>query len=72
MSSSNKKMIFGWYELREFNRSGSDNSFEVILWPNNTFEYRYGSLDIQTHDVLIGETGNSTDCLLYTSDAADE
>ena len=59
------KMIFGWYELREFNRSGSDNSFEVILWPNNTFEYRYGSLDIQTHDVLIGETGNSTEKYTY-------
>ena len=59
------KMIFGWYELREFNRSGSDNSFEVILWPNNTFEYRYGDLDIQAHDVLIGETGNSTEKYTY-------
>ncbi len=59
------KMIFGWYELREYNRSGSDNSFEIILWPNNTFEYRYGDLDIQTHDVLIGETGNSTEKYTY-------
>ena len=59
------KMIFGWYELREYNRSGSDNSFEIILWPNNTFEYRYGDLDIQTHDVLIGETGNNTEKYTY-------
>tara|TARA_S200002703_G_scaffold146604_1_gene141779 strand:- start:172 stop:2079 length:1908 start_codon:yes stop_codon:yes gene_type:complete len=59
------KMIFGWYELREYNRSGSDNSFEIILWPNNTFEYRYGDLDIQTHDVLIGEAGNSTEKYTY-------
>ena len=25
------KTVFGWYDMREFNRSGSDNSFEVIL-----------------------------------------
>ena len=59
------KMIFGWYELREYNRSGSDNSFEIILWPNNTFEYRYGDLDIERHDVLIGEAGNSTEKYTY-------
>ena len=51
------KMIFGWYDMREFNRSGSDNSFEIILWSNHTFEYRYGELDINNHDVLIGEQG---------------
>lgn len=59
------KMIFGWYELREYNRSGSDNSFEIILWPNNTFEYRYGGLNIEKHDVLIGEAGNSTEKYTY-------
>jgi hypothetical protein len=52
-----EKMIFGWYDMREFNRSGSDNSFEIILWSNHTFEYRYGALDIINHDVLIGEQG---------------
>ena len=40
------KIVFGWYDLREFNRSGSDNSFEVVLWTNYTFDYRYGELDI--------------------------
>ena len=52
--------IFGWYKMREYNRSGSDNSIEVWLYPNNTFEYRYGELDIKTHDVLIGEQGPTT------------
>jgi len=46
--------------MREYNRSGSDNSLEVWLYPNNTFEYRYGELDIKTHDVLIGEQGPTT------------
>jgi len=61
----NTKMIFGWYDMREYNRN-SDNSFEVILWPNNTFEYRYDELDIINHDVIIGEVGaNSNQVYQY-------
>ena len=56
----NSKMIFGWYDMREYNRA-SDNSFEVILWNNNSFDLRYGHLDIINHDVLIGEVGSSKD-----------
>ena len=56
----NSKMIFGWYDMREYNRA-SDNSFEIILWNNNSFDIRYGSLDIINHDVLIGEVGSSKD-----------
>jgi len=55
--SFNDKTVFGWYDMREYNRA-SDNSFEVILWTNDTFEYRYGALDIINHDVLIGEVGS--------------
>ena len=54
------KMIFGWYDMREYNRA-SDNSFEIILWNNNSFDLRYGHLDIINHDVLIGEVGSSKD-----------
>ena len=52
--------IFGWYNMREYNRANSDNSLEVWLYPNNTYEYRYGELDIISHDVLIGEQGPTT------------
>ena len=52
------KTVFGWYFLREYNRP-SDNSFEVILWKNSTFEFRYGDLDIINHDVLIGQQKDS-------------
>ncbi len=55
----NDKTVFGWYGMREYNRE-SDNSFEVILWTNDTFEYRYGGLDIINHDVLIGEIGGDS------------
>ena len=59
------KMIFGWYDMREYNRN-SDNSFEVILYPNNSFEYRYDELDIINHDVIIGEVGaNATQVYQY-------
>ena len=61
----NTKMILGFYDVREYNRA-SDNSFEVILYPNNTFEYRYDELDIINHDVLIGEIGaNSNESYTY-------
>ena len=55
----NSKMIFGWYDMREYNRSNTDNSFEVILWNNNSFDIRYGALNIINHDVLIGEVGSN-------------
>ena len=58
--SFSDKTVFGWYDMREYNRSSSDNSFEVILWANDTFEFRYGELDIINHDVLIGEVGSGT------------
>ena len=57
--SFSDKTVFGWYDMREYNRA-SDNSFEVILWTNDTFEYRYGALDIINHDVLIGEVGSGS------------
>ena len=52
------KTVFGWYDMKEYNRA-SDNSFEVILWTNSTFDFRYGDLDIIQHDVLIGQQKDS-------------
>jgi len=57
--------IFGWYKMREYNRANSDNSIEVWLYPNNTYEYRYGELDIISHDVLIGEQGSTSQIYTY-------
>jgi len=52
------KTVFGWYDMKEYNRA-SDNSFEVILWTNSTFDFRYGDLDVIQHDVLIGQQKDS-------------
>ena len=49
-------VVFGWYYMREYNRQSS-NSFEAILYHNDTYEFRYRELDIIQHDVLIGEQG---------------
>ena len=60
------KSVFGWYNLREYNRSNTDNSFEVILWKaDDSFEFRYGGLNIQNHDVIIGEQGTSSQTYTY-------
>ena len=60
------KSVFGWYNLREYNRSNTDNSFEVVLWKaDDTFEYRYGGLNIINHDVLIGEQGAADELYTY-------
>lgn len=59
------KSVFGWYDLREYHRQ-SDNSFEVILWKSDdSYEFRYGALDIIQHDVLIGEQGKSDEIYTY-------
>ena len=57
--SFDDKTVFGWYNMREYNRA-SDNSFEVILWRDDNFEFRYGALDVINHDVLIGEMGSGS------------
>ena len=60
------KSVFGWYNLREYNRSNTDNSFEVILWKaDDSFEFRYGGLNVIKHDVLIGEQGSSSQTYTY-------
>ena len=37
---SSKMIFLGLVQLREYNRA-SDNSFEIILWNNNSFDLRY-------------------------------
>ena len=60
----NDYVVFGWYYMKEFNRTSS-NSFEAILYANDTYEYRYRELDIINHGVLIGEQNTSSDHKTY-------
>ena len=62
--SFDDKIIFGWYEMWEYYRD-SKNTFELWLYPNNTYEAIYGQLDIQDHDVFIGIQGNEKELETY-------
>ena len=58
------KVVFGWYEMWEYRRD-SKNTFELWLYPNDSYESRYDELDIQNHDVFIGIQGNSQEFETY-------
>ena len=60
----NDKVIFGWYEMWEYDRD-SKNTFELWLYPNNSYEARYSELDIKDHDVFIGIQGNENERETY-------
>jgi len=62
--SFDDKVIFGWYEMWEYYRD-SKNTFELWLYPDNTYEAIYGQLDIKDHDVFIGVQGNETEFETY-------
>jgi hypothetical protein len=59
------KVIFGWYEMWEYYRADSKNTFELWLYPNNSYEARYSELDIKDHDVFIGIQGNENERETY-------
>ena len=60
----NDKVIFGWYEMWEYDRD-SKNTFELWLYPNDSYEARYSELDIQDHDVFIGIQGKEDELETY-------
>ena len=62
--SFDDKVIFGWYEMWEYYRD-SKNTFELWLYPNNTYEAIYGQLDIKDHDVFIGIQGKENEFETY-------
>jgi hypothetical protein len=50
--------IFGWYDSREYSYRESRNSFEVQLWNDNSFEFRYSEINLSNQAFTIGYTGN--------------
>lgn len=55
----NDKAIFGWYGISEYYDPNSQNNFEVILYNDNSYEFRYGNLSVNYHNVLIGSQGDN-------------
>ena len=58
VSIRNNNAIFGWYNSREFSNRYALNSFEVQIWDNNSFEFRYASINLPRQAFTIGYTGN--------------
>lgn len=50
--------IFGWYNTSEYSNRSSKSSFEVQLWNNNNFEFRYSNVNLSRQPFTIGYTGN--------------
>lgn len=50
--------IFGWYNSKEYSNRESSNTFEVQLWDNNSFEFRYSNVNLSSQGFTIGYTGD--------------
>lgn len=50
--------IFGWYNTREYGSRNSTSNFEVQLWNNSSFEFRYANVNLARQAFTIGYTGN--------------
>lgn len=50
--------IFGWYNSREYSNREATNNFEVQLWNNNAFEFRYSNVNLTRQGFTIGYTGD--------------
>jgi hypothetical protein len=64
------KAVFGWYDMSEYYDAAHKNNFEVILYNDNSYEFRYGILNITNHNVLIGSQGGPNEIdqrLLFTT-----
>ncbi len=51
-------VVIGWYDMMEYRNPVRKNSFEVQLWNNNSFEFRYNSVSLSRQPVTIGYSGD--------------
>lgn len=50
---------FLWYKVTEYSRPNSVNTFQINLDKTGGFEYVYDDVDIDSHQVFIGWTGDT-------------
>lgn len=50
-------MTYGWYNISEYGRPDSSNTFEAEIFPDGMYQFRYGDLDVNRR-VTIGSTGD--------------
>lgn len=52
-----ESMTYGWYDISEFGRPGSSNTFEAEIFADGRYEFRYNDLDV-TRGVTIASVGD--------------
>tara|TARA_Y100000004_G_scaffold9962_1_gene10813 strand:+ start:4199 stop:5899 length:1701 start_codon:yes stop_codon:yes gene_type:complete len=50
--------IVGWYDVSEYRNNNYKSTFEVELFGDSSFEFRYDKIDVRMHDLTIGYTGD--------------
>ena len=50
---------FEWRNLIEYNHADNLNTFGLQLWADGSFDFQYAELNIQSHNVWIGFTGDT-------------
>jgi len=50
--------IVGWYDVSEYRNNNYKSTFEVELFSDSSFEFRYDKIDVRSHDFTIGYTGD--------------
>tara|TARA_R110000787_G_scaffold65256_1_gene146870 strand:- start:2859 stop:4247 length:1389 start_codon:yes stop_codon:yes gene_type:complete len=58
VKSFDDSYIVGWYDVSEYRNNNYKNTFEVELFSDSSFEFRYDKIDIRAHDFTIGYTGD--------------
>lgn len=53
-------MTYGWYNISEYGRPDSSNTFEAEIFPDGMYQFRYGDLDV-SRGVTIGSTGDPSE-----------
>lgn len=54
----NSTAIFGWYGASEYADRSKRSTFEVQLWSDSSFQFRYESVNVSNSPFTIGYTGD--------------
>jgi len=52
-----ESMTYGWYDISEYGRPNSSNTFEAEIYNDGMYQFRYGEIDVQ-RGTTIGSTGD--------------
>ena len=49
---------FLWYNVKEYGYSNNNNTFQVDLWPDGSFDFLYDEVNVTGHQTMIGFSGD--------------